>query len=118
VPLSARAVEIIEEQRKTRTSDIIFPGERDGQPLSSMTMAMVLREMPPGVTTHGFSSSFRDFCAERARVPSSVAEQALAHKNRDATEAAYLRSDLFEMRQEPITPSRAGGLKGNRQRRL
>ena len=31
-------------------------------------------------------------------MPSAVAERALAHMNRDATEATYLRSDLFEMR--------------------
>jgi hypothetical protein len=41
---ACRCVEIINELRKTGTSDIIFPGE-DGQPLSSMNPA---RELPLG----------------------------------------------------------------------
>jgi hypothetical protein len=37
---------------------------------------------------------------EVARAPRSVSEAALAHRNRDAVEAAYMRSDLFELRRE------------------
>ncbi len=43
-------------------------------------------------------SSFRDWCAERTAYPSEVAEAALAHTSRDRVEAAYARSDLFDLR--------------------
>jgi integrase len=54
-----------------------------------------------GITAHGFRSSFRDWAAEmRASTPRTVVESALAHVVKDKTEAAYCRSDLFELRRE------------------
>ena len=51
------------------------------------------------VTSHGFRSAFRDWAAEKMpTVPAMVAEMALAHKVGDATQQAYLRSDLRDMR--------------------
>ena len=47
---------------------------------------------------HGFRSSFRDWAAERMNCPREVVEAALAHVVSNATEAAYVRSDLFERR--------------------
>jgi len=48
---------------------------------------------------HGFRSAFRDFAAERCpTIPAMVAEMALAHKVGTATEQAYLRSDLRDLR--------------------
>ena len=42
-------------------------------------------------------SSFRNWCAETG-APRELAESALAHVVQNATEAAYLRSDLLERR--------------------
>ena len=50
------------------------------------------------LTTHGFRSSFRDWCEERANVPRTVSEAALAHVVKGKTEAAYRRTDLLEKR--------------------
>ena len=55
------------------------------------------------VTAHGFRSSFRVWCAEQTSFPRDVAEAALAHVVRDATEAAYMRSTFFEKRRELMT---------------
>jgi integrase len=52
------------------------------------------------VTTHGFRSSFRQWCAEQTNFPREIAEAALAHTNPDETEAAYQRSDLLERRRK------------------
>jgi integrase len=49
------------------------------------------------VTVHGFRSSFRDWAAENG-VARDLAEAALAHKVKDATEAAYNRTALVEQR--------------------
>jgi integrase len=52
------------------------------------------------IVPHGFRSSFREWCEAVARAPRSVSEAALAHRNRDAVEAAYQRSDLLDLRVE------------------
>lgn len=51
-----------------------------------------------GVTTHGWRSTFRDWAATKTEYPPLVAEASLAHLLGSKTEAAYLRSDLFEQR--------------------
>ena len=64
-------------------------------------MLVVMRRMGrEGLTTHGFRSSFRDWCAERTAFPAEVAEMALAHTVADAVERAYRRGDLFEKRRQ------------------
>ena len=101
VPLSSRAVEILEAAKKLGDGDPaapVFPG-RGKAPLSNMAFVMTLRRMGrQDITAHGFRSSFRDWCSERTNAPHAVAEAALAHTVRDKVEAAYHRTDLFERR--------------------
>ena len=51
-----------------------------------------------GCVPHGMRSSFRQWAAERTHQPREVCELALAHVNSNRVEAAYQRSDLFELR--------------------
>ena len=51
-----------------------------------------------GFTVHGFRSTFRDWCSERAHADREVAEAALSHATGNEVERAYARSDLFERR--------------------
>jgi integrase len=79
----------------------VFPGRTAKKPLSNMVFLMALRRMErEDLTTHGFRSSFRDWAAERTNFARSVCESALAHTLKDKTEAAYNRTDLFELRRE------------------
>jgi integrase len=101
VPLSVRALSILEEMRAHRSADdsFVFPGGKPGKPLWNATFLMLLRHMGRSdLTTHGFRSSFRDWAAERTNFPSEVAELALAHAVRNPVEAAYRRGDMFEKR--------------------
>jgi integrase len=101
VPLSEAAIKILKEMGKAGTpSDAsVFPGGKADKPLSNMAMAAVLKRMErTDLTVHGFRSTFRDWAAESTNYPREVAEASLAHTNRDRTEAAYRRSDLFEQR--------------------
>jgi integrase len=101
VPLSAPAITILRAMAGIREGDLVFPGARQGRPLSDMSLLMLLRRMGYGdYTTHGFRSSFRDWCAEKTSFPREVAEKALAHRIPDAVEAAYRRGDLFEKRRK------------------
>ena len=100
VPLSRRALEILEEARSLDDGPgLIFPG-RSGRPLSDMTFTALLRRLNIPCVPHGFRSSFRDWAAECTDAPHTVMEAALAHTVPNATEAAYFRSDLFDKRRE------------------
>lgn len=98
VPLSARAIEIIEEMAQLGTEGFVFPGPQPSTPLSSMAMSMLLRRMKADVTVHGFRSTFRDWASEVTSFPHEVCEIALAHTIANKAEAAYRRGDLFEKR--------------------
>jgi integrase len=67
----------------------VFPGRRQGRPLSTMALEMLLRRMKVDVTVHGFRSAFRDWAAEQSSQPREVAEAALAHTLENKIESAY-----------------------------
>ncbi len=102
VPLSARCLELIERAKAIKDGGpYVFPGRSEKAPLSNMTFLMLLRRIKlDEFTGHGFRSSFRDWAAEKTNVPRAVVEAALAHVVKDKTEAAYLRSDLFDLRRK------------------
>lgn len=99
VTLSPAAIEVLRKAQAYGTTGLVFPSARAGRPLSDMTLAKVLRAAGRSETVHGFRSSFRDWAAEQMpTVPAMVAEMALAHSVGTATEQAYLRSDLRDLR--------------------
>lgn len=98
VPLSSRVIEVL-RSLPVVAGELVFPGMREGSPLSDMTVTAVLKRMGRGdLTAHGFRSTFRDWAAERTNYPREVAEAALAHTIENKVEAAYRRGDLFEKR--------------------
>lgn len=69
------------------------------RPLSDVALSKAVKVAGGAeMTLHGMRSTFRDWCAEATGYPREVCEAALAHTNRDKTEAAYFRADLFERR--------------------
>jgi integrase len=104
VPLSAPALAVVKtlkEQKQHET--LVFPSPRE-KVLSDMTLTALLRRVKaksdtPGrfATAHGFRSSFRDWASEY-RYARDLAERALAHTVANATERAYHRTDLIELR--------------------
>lgn len=101
VPLTAKALAILQPLGETRLSDYVFPGLRPGRPLSGMAMAMLMRRMKEDqYTVHGFRSAFRDWAGEETAFPREIAEAALAHTIGDATERAYRRGDALEKRRK------------------
>lgn len=99
VTLSDGAVSLLESYApKDLRKGLIFTGQRGGA-LSDMSLTKALRTAGRSETVHGFRSAFRDWAAERMpTIPAMVAEMALAHRVGTATEQAYLRSDLRDMR--------------------
>ena len=115
VPLSTSARALLRAMREVRQNDYIFPGDREGKPLSNMAMLEQVRRMNEQrsavgepkwidprqgkeIVPHGFRSCFRDWSAERTNFPNHVVEMALAHAIGDDVEAAYRRGELFNKR--------------------
>ena len=98
VPLSDRAVEVLDEAAQLAAADRwVFPSPR-GRALHQKHLSELMRALQLDAVPHGFRSSFRDWAAECTDAPREVCELALAHINGDRVEAAYRRSDLFERR--------------------
>lgn len=97
VPLSTRALEVLREARALPPeSGLIFPSSRGGM-TGRNSLTSLAHRLRLGCVPHGFRSSFRDWTADSG-VSREVAEAALAHVVQDPVEAAYRRTDLFELR--------------------
>ncbi|WP_375741344.1 tyrosine-type recombinase/integrase [Pseudomonas boanensis] len=99
IPLAQEVVEMLHGMERTEASPYLFPG----QGKSGVMHANAIRNLLHGlghddITRHGFRSSFRDWANERTHYPREVCELALAHDERDQTEAAYSRSDFLDKR--------------------
>lgn len=80
------------------TGGLLFPSMH-GKVLTNAALGKMLRDSGRTETVHGMRSTFRDWAAEKMpTVPYAVAEMALAHTVGDATERAYLRTDLRDHR--------------------
>jgi integrase len=90
IPLSEPVLAILKALPEAAAR--VFPG------MGQHAILKALQRVEPGITAHGFRSTFRDWIAERTNFPSEVAEMALAHAVGDKVEAAYRRGDLFQKR--------------------
>jgi integrase len=107
VPLPDVPIAILEALPRIQGNPYVFPGARQGRPLSNMALLQLMRGMDYGVdgnrgnyVPHGFRSSFRDWSGEVSSFPRDVAEMALAHVIENKVEAAYRRGDLFNKRRK------------------
>ena len=100
VPLSARAMQVLETALDLRDgSGFIFPSPlRPGRPLPAETLLKSLRDHGVDATVHGMRSAFKTWAIEMSDATWAMTEAALAHRIGDATEAAYVRGDLFARR--------------------
>ena len=98
IPLSPQIVEMLESMNKTH-SIYLFPGQGKTGVMHGNAVRNLLHKLGHAdITRHGFRSTFRDWANECTNYPREVCELALAHDERDQTEAAYSRSDLLEKR--------------------
>jgi integrase len=121
VMLSDAAIAVVERQKSIRSSDWVFPGGREGKPLSNMAMLQLLGQMNTereaaglprwtdpkqgnrDVVPHGFRSSFKDWASECTNFRSEISEAALAHIEGDKVKAAYERTRFEELRRDLMT---------------
>lgn len=113
VPLSRQAVALLREliPDGAAPEDLIFEGEKAGQPIGHNAMAHTLQRVTTG-TPHGMRASFSTWRAEQAKqFDWRLAEAALAHTYKGEVEGAYNRSDALELRR-PLMQAWADYLDG------
>ncbi len=101
IPLSLQAQSVLSTMRELGTDGLVFPGAKEGRPMSDATVQkqMKLMGVPNTVAVpHGFRSTFKDWTSEETEYHNTVSEMALGHTIKNASEAAYRRGDLFEKR--------------------
>lgn len=103
VTLNQQALDLLDEIQVGQMikSDGLFFPNRDGNPISDMTMNKVLRDAGLKFDAHGFRSSFRDWAAEKMpAIPDPVVEAALSHDVPDKVVRAYKRTKFIDMRRQ------------------
>jgi integrase len=97
-PLPDRAIEILSAVPREEENEYVFVGTKRGRGVGDHTLLELAQELRPGITAHGFRSSFRTWADETQHVEHAVAEAALGHARGDRTEAAYRRGDMLMKR--------------------
>jgi integrase len=111
VPLSDQAVALLRRMETEKIvekidSPFVFVGGRGagakaaGKPMRNASLWMLMQRAGGDATTHGFRSTFRDWCGENG-VDRELAERCIAHKVGSDAENAYARSSLIA-RRRPI----------------
>lgn len=96
VPLSAQAMEIVENARNLR-QEYLFVGHR-GRPITDAAVEKRLKELEAGGTPHGFRTTFKTWCSETEACSWDVSETVLDHKIGGKVERSYDRTDLLDKR--------------------
>jgi integrase len=95
---------VLEKRRALAEDDptgLVFPSSKGGQLHRSVPKAVIQQLRGTTETAHGCRSTFVEWCDEEAHVEETVREKCLAHKVKDATVAAYARTDIMG-RREPV----------------
>jgi integrase len=102
IPLSSRAIVILESLHTEEDNPFVFIGSEAGKGLPDRAMSKLMTDMAFNSTKsgrlavpHGCRSTFTDWARDTTNYPDSVADQALWHAAGDATDVAYRRSDLY-----------------------
>ena len=117
VPLSAPAIALLRRIERT-DSPFVFVGGRGadakeaGKPMRNASLHALMKRAAGDATTHGFRSTFRDWCGETG-VDRELAERCIAHKVGSDAENAYARSSLIA-RRRPIVEAWGAFVGGSR----
>lgn len=98
VPLSKRALQLLEELPRVDDSPYLFPGIKTGHINQESPRKLLQKDLGYEVTVHGFRSTFRDWAAEMTNYQNHICEMALAHTIGSGVEAAYRRGELLAKR--------------------
>lgn len=99
-PIPAGLVEILREIPKSAKTDLVFPSVINQTAMSDVSLKKKLTAVGGGdFTIHGLRGSFKSWSLETGQDQTAV-EMQLAHTVGSGTVAAYIRTDLFDLRRE------------------
>ena len=102
VPLSPRAVEIIEEMGlRAGNKGYVFAGTVKDSAVGETMPRWLMRKMGVTASPHGFRKSFKTWATE-AGIRDDVSEACLAHADPNKVRAAYQMSDLMNERRNAL----------------
>jgi len=93
VPLSARALAIVQEMQALRPD-----GDGPVFVINKKSMLDLLQALRPGQTVHGTRASFKTWASDQTLFQNEVIEASLAHAVGGKVEQAYQRGSMFEKR--------------------
>ena len=99
VPLPPRAVELLNIAKRFQQdgSERVFPGEKQGKPMSENTKCNAIRDLGFDSTAHGFRTSFKDW-SRAAFWPDYLSEFQLSHVDDNKSRAPYGRDGQLALR--------------------
>ncbi len=103
VPLSPRALEIIDEmRRRTQQSPVVFQGRAKDQPFGHSAVRRAMERIDEDATPHGWRKTFKTWATESGVVRDDVSELCLAHTDANKSRAAYNKADLIKMQRAAL----------------
>lgn len=117
VPLPDRCIQILEEMKKVKQDDFVFPSAKKGAAMSrsrvtEMIEDMCLKDEKAGIARrwvdpdmdgarivpHGFRASFTSYIQDKLVVETEIREFALGHKVKGKVGEAYNRGKMLDKR--------------------
>jgi integrase len=99
IPLSDRALELLDEMQSRREGDYIFPGRARARLHATALYSFAFNTLKRGdISVHGFRATFKTWAGERTNFPLELIEASLAHKIAGDVEAAYRRGSFLDKR--------------------
>ena len=99
VPLVPEALSVIEAAKMFERHGNLFASQNQGTILPDGAMSGYLREQSQlPYTPHGFRASLRTWLDDQTEAPFEIKEFMLAHKERNQTARAYIRTDYLDER--------------------
>ena len=99
VPLTDEALKVIEASKTFERDGFIFASQRGKNVITDAGVSKYVREVRElPYKVHGFRSSLRTWADEQTDAPFEIKEMLLAHKERNQTARAYIRTDYLHER--------------------
>jgi integrase len=99
IPLSDRALELLDEMERIRDGDFVFPGRvRPRLHPTAIYTFLIDKVGRRDISVHGFRATFKTWAGEQSNFPLEVIEASLAHKVGNNVEEAYRRGTFLEKR--------------------
>jgi integrase len=100
VLLSGPVIDLLRDLPREENNPHLFIGGRAGGSVSNASVRRLLQRLHPGITAHGFRSTFSDWSHEMTAFDTHSIEISLAHSVGNDVEQSYRRGEMLEKRRQ------------------